>query len=898
MPEFKQQRGLMDTLGLDATVFEEAAQPVQKDQEQDLQPIWCVPYHRTPFFTGRDDILSALHAALESETAAALTQAVSGLGGIGKTQTALEYANRYSQHYKAVLWVRADSQDTLNADYTALATFLHLPIQDESDQDLIVCSIKRWLSDQSGWLLILDNVEDFRLVRDFLPATRQGHVLLTTRAQDTGGLAKTIEVAKMPQDEGALLLLRRAEVLGPDEPLDRTSHPDLALAQLISRTMDGLPLALVQAGAYIKATGCDMASYLERYEKQRVILLARRDEFNVDYPASVATTWSLSFEKVEQDNAAAADILRVCAFLHPDAIPEEMIIGNSTFLGPFLQAITDDIQLDDCMRALRRYSLIQRNTREKTFSIHRLVQAVQMDNLGQETQHLWATRAVYAVNRLFPYVEPGTTQPGQRFILHAQACCQLITQRHLASLDAAQLLHKTGRYLRETSQYPQAELLCQQALQLYETLPQAPQVQLSHCCTDLALVAERRGKFPQAEVLYGRAWELCERLYGTEHPETAAALNNLGVFYLGQGRYTQAESHFKQALGARIKTLGPDDLQVANSQQCLAEVYSHRGMDAKAEQLYRQVLDLRERVLGPAHPGVGNVLNNLAGVCAQQGHLDEAELLARRTLALYEHHLGTEHHFVAYPLATLSSICRQQGKTAEAEALLKRSLHIREQALGADHRDVAIALTGLALLSQTTGRLHDAEDLYRRALAILEKTAGPEDPHVINTLCGLAVIYNEQGKYTEAEQLIERLLALAARLQGLEHGKVLNDLLILGTSYLDRSEYGKARSLYERMVAVATKVLGHDHSAVVTLQINVARACENQGDFFTANRLYYRTLQEIQQKWGLEHHSAAPTLLQWYSSLLKKHNRHEEAAHVDAIMERIRKISGAGNTPQ
>jgi hypothetical protein len=122
----------------------------------------------------------------------------------------------------------------------------------------------------------------------------------------------------------------------------------------------------------------------------------------------------------------------------------------------------------------------------------------------------------------------------------------------------------------------------------------------------------------------------------------------------------------------------------------------------------------------------------------------------------------------------------------------------------------------------------------------------------------------------------------------------MNNLIILGASYLDRAQYTKARSLYERMLALTTKVLGHDHTAVVTLQINVARTCEYQGDFFTADLLYYRTLQEIQRKWGLEHHSASPKLLQWYSSFLKKQNRHVEAAHLDAIMERIRKSSAEG----
>ena len=887
IPERKHQRKLIEILGLDASLFEEAEKAAEKKSEQPPDHLWHVP-HRNPFFTGRDDILSLLHAALTSGTTAALTQAqaMCGLGGIGKTQAALEYVYHYADDYETIFWIRADPPGLLLADYTVLAEFLGVSIPDEADQDNLVRAVKRGLSARRNWLLVLDNVEDFGRVRDVLPVAGQGHVLLTTRAQDTGGLAHPIAVDTMSLEVGALLLLRRAE------QLDRASGGDMELAQRISGVMGGLPLALVQAGAYISATGCGLAGYLDRYEKQRAKLLGQRDEFNLDYPESVATTWSLSFEKVEQASPAAADVLRLCAFLDGEAIPEEMIIDSARQLGPFLQEVTNTVHLDDCMRTLLRYSFVQRDVREKTFGIHRLVQAVQMDSMEEETQRLWAERAMHAVNRALPYVEAGTEtqQQGQRCIAHAQVVCQSIKQHRITTLEAARLLNKTGRYLREHAQYVEAEALCRESLRLYETHSSAPQEELAYCCTDLALIAERLGNRTEAENFYGKAWTWCERRYGAEHPRTATAHNNIAAFYLNQGRYSEAEAHFKQASDIYIKTEGVDSLNAASSRLSLAELYSQAGLSMEAEQLYKEVLALRERFFDPDHLRVGNVLNRLAGCYERQGRLDEAEPLCQRAVAIYEQHLGPEHHAVTYPLMTLATIYERQGKSSEAEAFFNKALRIREQVLGTDHPEVAAALKGLALVYRSTGKLHDAQVLCERALIILEKISGPEHPHLIDALFTLALLCLEQEHDSEADQFVERLLVLAAQLQGLEHARVISDLIIIGTHYLDRRQYDKARSLYQRMLTLAIQVVGSDHSIIITLQIYLARACEYQGDDDTANSSYFIALHRInqQQQRGNEYHPDTLKLLQWYSSFLRSRNRDEEAALVEAMMERVR----------
>jgi hypothetical protein len=301
-------------------------------------PIWSVPYRRNPFFAAQEAILTQLRTALTVNKTAALTQratpqAISGLGGIGKTQIALEYAYRYGQEYQAVLWAQADSREALVLAYSKLASPLDLPEKDVTDKSVVVEAVKQWLATHNHWLLILDNADEIALVDDFLPEVVPGHVSLTTRAQAHGTLAQGLAVQEMKPVKGALLLLRRAKVLAVDAALEQAPEADRTAALKLAKELGGLPLALDQAGAYIEETGCGIEGYIQRYQRQRTTHLKRRGKLVTDHPEPVATTWLLSFTKVEEVNRAAADLLRLCAFMHPDAIPEELFVaeGRSGF---------------------------------------------------------------------------------------------------------------------------------------------------------------------------------------------------------------------------------------------------------------------------------------------------------------------------------------------------------------------------------------------------------------------------------------------------------------------------------------------------------------------------------------------------------------------------------------
>ncbi len=490
--------------------------------------IWNVPYPRNPLFTGRAETLKALHETLASARVAALTQpqAISGLGGIGKTQTAIEYAYRHADQYQAILWVGADTPDVFTANLAALAKaeYLNLPEQKEQDQSLIVNGVIHWLQTHANWLLILDNCELDRpdtatLIRSLLAQRGKGDLLLTTRAQATGSYIQRVSLDRLSEEEGTLFLLRRTKRLLPTAFLPEARATDSESARAIVQAVGGLPLALDQAGAYVEEKQCDLAHYLRLYhnQKERGDLLQQRGGMALDHLESVTRTFSLSFEQIEQTAPMAGDLLRVCALLYAEEIPEAIFVEGASHLGPTLQALTDHAHaLDSAMAILSRYSLIQRESDHQTLSLHRVVQAVLQTMMEEDEQRHWAERVIGAVDTTFPEIDHTTWAQCQRYLPHALACADLIETWKIHTAEAASLLHQAAYYLVDRAQYP------------------------------------------EAEPLYQRALAIREQVLGPEHPDTATSLNNLAILYYDQGKYGQAEPLYQRALTIIEKALGPD----------------------------------------------------------------------------------------------------------------------------------------------------------------------------------------------------------------------------------------------------------------------------------------------------------------------------------------------------
>jgi len=342
--------------------------------------------------------------------------------------------------------------------------------------------------------------------------------------------------------------------------------------------MDGLPLALDQAGAYIEETSESVSNYLTIYERQRAELLNRRGGLVPGHPDSVATTWSLAFEHVERANPAAIELMRFCAFLAPDAIPEELISEGAPYLGPVLQPVAANrSKLNTAIAELLKYSLIRRDATTHTLTIHRLVQAVIKDEMDEETQRQWAERAVRATRQVFPFDEPPPWSRSQRYLPHALACEELIKEWNLTLDEAAALLNNAGIYLNNRGQFREAEPLLQDALTIGETRYGRDHPDTYFLLNNLAVLYRNQGKYDEAEPLYQRALTIREKALGPEHPETARALYHQANLYYDQGKYEEALPLYQRALTIREKVFGLDHRITKRTQENYTNLLQKMG---------------------------------------------------------------------------------------------------------------------------------------------------------------------------------------------------------------------------------------------------------------------------------------------------------------------------------
>ncbi|HET8845131.1 MAG TPA: FxSxx-COOH system tetratricopeptide repeat protein, partial [Ktedonobacteraceae bacterium] len=585
------------------------------EQPGDLH--WFVPHRRNPYFTGQSRILEHLHNLLmpAKKTVPGHLQAISGLGGVGKTQVALEYAYRYRQHYQAVLWVRAETSEEWSADYALISQSLGLAVKDEQDQSRIVEAVKKWLARQTGWLLILDNLEDFQLIDTFLPSLYDGSILVTTRSGLAGSLVQALFLEKMNEEEAALLLLRKASAQSTVHTLHGFLSVDIVQAREIVNLVDALPLALDQAGSYIQETQCGLAGYLQRYRSWHTDLLKRRGKLPSGHPASVFSTFSLTITRVRQICATSVVFLQLCAFTAPEAIPIEVIMMALSHIvsSPSSATLETPFLLDEIIEVLRGYSLVRRDAEVNTITVHRLVQAVLREELPAEKSQSWLEQLLHAFARLLPEDVTYTTWARwQRYMPHLLSCLDSNHEEERAALVTAGLLDRLGLYLQERAQYVRSEDLLQQALQSYEQHLGPDDLQVATALLHLANLYHQNGKYNQAEPLYIRIKALRIERLGLKHTQTAQIINDLALLYLDQGKYQQAEPLFQQALAINRQVLSGEHADLASILGNLALLSYKQKNYAQAEQLYQEAMEIDRQAWGEQHPRLALDLHDLA----------------------------------------------------------------------------------------------------------------------------------------------------------------------------------------------------------------------------------------------------------------------------------------------
>jgi len=760
-----------------------------------LTPPFLVPLQRNPFFTGREEVLQALHTGLSGKQTRFLV--LHGPDGLGKTQIALEYAYRHVLEYNAIFWIDAETGETLVASLLRIAELLQLHALQQANQQRVVVAVQHWLSSHSGWLLIWDNVEDLALLGRFLPFAWSGAMLITTSRHIPGPFVRGMDLSPMQQEEGRVFLLRRAEILKPDATGEQVRQFALRLpayaaaaAELVTM-MAGLPLALNQAGAYLEATQCELPAYLKLFHTRWGALIQQRGTRWPDHRASVSTTFTLAITHIARRHPAVQDLLRVCAFLQADAIPEELFRQGGELLGATLARVCQDpLDWEQVVTLACAYALLSRQREEQTLSLHRLVQTVLIETMTEAERKQWIRRAMSALELLFPDVQPATGfaiwKHCERLQPHALLCLRQ-AEAFEDSLTFASLAYKVAQYLRTRGRYTEAEPLYLRALHIRERVYGPDHVLMAPSLNDLAILYWCLGKYEQAEPLYRRALRIWEQSLSPDHLHMGGLLNNLGFLYRDQGRYAEAEPHYLRALRIWEQSLGPDHPDLAHPLSNLAVLYRELGRYTEAEPLALRARRIWEQSLGPDHPLVASALNMLAMLYRHQGRYTEVEPLALQALFIREQSLGPDHPDVAYPLITLAELYRDLGRSIEAEPLALQALSIREQSLGSDHPLVASTLNTLAVLSRDLGRYAEAETRGLRALQIWERRLLSRHPETGQTLHDLATLRQKQGHPHEAIPLAERALSIRLQRLGSTHPKTVATRTLLAQLHQEQA---------------------------------------------------------------------------------------------------------------
>ena len=720
------------------------------------QPVRLAP--RPVFLAGREALLAELDARLTAggNVPGPQTVALVGLGGAGKTSVALEYAHRHLAETGVTWQFPAEDPSVLAAGFAELAA--QLGARDLADVRDSVASVHAVLAAYPAeWLLVFDNAQDRASVAAFLPPGGRGRVLVTSQNPQWPGQALDVPVldAKVA-----------AEFL-----VNRTGDADEAAATELSVELGGLPLALEQAAAYVQASGDSLARYLASFRQRRADLLARGEP--TGYHKTVAMTWALAFEQLEQSDPGAAGLLRLLACCAPEAIPLRLLLQPRPGLagrlggeaGPVLVPLLDDwLAVTDAVAALRRYSLVSPPA-DGLVSVHRLVQAVTLDQMPAELAREWQQAAAVLIENAIPADtgSPETWPTCEALLPHAQA----------ALTDDSDGIARIANYLGSSGSYAAARDLQRRVLDARERILGSEHDRTLITRHRLARWTGEAGDPAAARDLFAELLPLLERVCGPEHDRTMMTQHELARWTGEAGDPAAARDLFAALLPVLERVSGPEQPDTLTARANLASWTQLAGDAAAARDQYAELLPVLEQVLGPDHPDTLTARQELARLTGEVGDPAAARDLFAALLPVRERVSGPEHPRTLTARHNLAAWTGRAGDAAAARDLFAALLPVRVRVLGPEHPDT---LAIRAWIGNWTGEAGDpaaARDQLAALLPLLERVSGPEHPDTLTVRANLARWTGEAGDPAAARDQLAALLSVRERVSGPEHPHTL-----------------------------------------------------------------------------------------------------------------------------
>jgi Tetratricopeptide repeat len=757
---------------------------------------------------GREELLTELDGLLAGDGLAwPRTVVLCGLGGVGKTSLAAEYAHRHLAEISVAWQLAAEDPSVLAVGIAELAA--QLGGRELADPRDPVASAHAVLAAwPTQWLLIYDNAADEDSVRRFLPPAGQGRLLVTSQSQHWPA-RRMLTVPVLDPAVAAGFLASRA------------GDPDPDAAAALAGELGGLPLALEQAAAYVQATGGSLASYLELFRTRRADLLARGEA--AGHPSGVATTLALAVSRLQADAPAAVGLLRLLACLAPEPVPVTGLLASPDYvtsldstvaavLGPLL---ADRLAAGDAVAALRRYSLAS-PAEDGTLLVHRLVQAVILDQMPQDRVAAWRQAAKVLVEAAIP---PDTDLPG------SWPACAVLLPHAIADLDlTSRGMSRIARYLGCAGSY-------QAASDLYGHIAEAHEASPGHgtddpttltARTSLAFWTGQAGNPAAARDQYAALLPLIERVHGAEHPTTLTARASLAYWTGRAGNPAAARDQYAAMLAVREQVPGAEHPEPLRAPGNLVQFTGAAGDAVGARDQFVALLPVFEKVLGAEHPETLTALANLAAFTGEAGDPAAAREQFATLRSLRRKVLGAEHPDTLAARGSLAYWTGRAGDPAAARDLLTALLPLLENVSGAEHPETLIARAGLAYWTGQAGDAAAAHEQYATLLPIEERVRGPEHPATLVTRAGLAYWTGKAGDPATARDLYAALLPIRAKVLGAEHPDTLSARANLAYWNGMAGDPAAARNQYSALIPIRAKVLGAEHPDTLSANANLA----------------------------------------------------------------------------
>ncbi|KAJ7604231.1 hypothetical protein FB45DRAFT_1013627 [Roridomyces roridus] len=681
-----------------------------------------------------------------------------------------------------------------------------------------------WLiSENKEWTLLFDNADDPKLkLSSFFPQCTHGNIIITSRNPQLAayGPASHSHVGDLDEENAALLLLARAV----KEHTDQNHKLAMGIVQVDAQELSCLPLAIVQAGAYIAKFKC-LINYLCIYRQNKEELLQQHpDQAHDNYDWTIYTTWQISFQKL---SPVAAYLLQLCALLHHSNIPQSIFAnatqwilnneGNDTesmrearkFLQNFVSrsGSWSKQYFRNIVAEIEEYSLIQSQEASDTLDMHPLVHLWCSSTLPDEV----TTRACMAnVVGMSIDVGPDAYLERIRMIAHVNMLVPDFT------VVNSQFWSQYAWMYYEGGKFEHAKGLYELNLQRQrEVLGKHHPATLS-AMASLAATYRQLGRYQEAEVLELSVLEQRQKLLGEDHPDTLSSMANLAATYGQLGRYREAEPLKISVLTERQKLRGEDHPDTLSAMANLAATYWQLGRYREAKPLEISVLTERQKLLGEDHPDTLSSMANLAATYRQLGRYQEAEPLELSVLKRRQKLLGEDHPDTLRAMANLAATYWQLGRYREAEPLQLSVLERCQKLLGEVHPDTLSAMANLAATYWQLGWYQEAEPLELSVLKRRQKLLGEDHPDTLSSMANLAATYRQLGRYQEAEPLELSVLKQRQKLLGEDHPDTLRAMANLGLTLYSTGRHQEVENLQLKVVAKYRDVLGPDHP--LTLQ--------------------------------------------------------------------------------